>query len=123
METPPFCINKTNLLTDFKFIEVSSIPRHTPEFEGGFFTIIVTSKNGHKPDHFSGFIQVNDQKGILVETQLYPHKRAHGAVAFQFLVSANCVVYSSFKLVEQRFVIEDNPTTYQLQLGDFINAK
>jgi len=123
METPPFYVDKNNLSSDFSFIRVISVHIHAPKTEEDYFTIIMMPKNGHKPENFLGVLQVEDQKGLVVQAQVCPHKSVNKDVSFEFVISTNYLSSSNFKLLEQRYKIEDNPTTYQLKLGTFIETE
>jgi hypothetical protein len=135
-QTPPIEMNRTNLNVDYPFLLIKVIHIPKPNNETVFFTVIVMPKDAHKPENFEGWLEVEDNQKRIVMAQVCPSKSPFTiteirddvpkklmakSVAFQFEVSTNYLATSSFKLVEPRMKLDDNPEAYRFNLKNFTN--
>lgn len=137
-QTLPIELNRTNLTVNYSFFLIKVIHVPKPNNEMAFFTVIVTPKGGHKPENFEGWLEIKDSQRRIVITRVCPSKSPNTitairqdvpkqlrekSVAFEFEVSTNYLAMSEFKLVEPLAKLEDNPTTYYLNLGRFADEQ
>jgi hypothetical protein len=132
---PPVQLNPANLKTNYSFILVEAM-NETNEADT-YFRVYVLPKNGHKPDHFTGQLQVWDgdrmivSTGVAVATSKGLRRAPHNpyipkplydkTVEFEFSVASKYVATSEFYLSEglPEFEADD----YLINLKDFTDEK
>ncbi len=138
LQGPPIELNRTNL-NSYPFILVNAILIPRPNSETELFRVIVTPKDGHKPEHFAGILVIKERDKRIAYARVYmstraaevdpseiekvPNKLRARSVAFEFEVSTSFLKASEFKLVESRRKQDDDPNVYVINLSDFADNK
>jgi hypothetical protein len=133
-QTSPIEMNRTNLNVDYPFLLIKVIHIPKPNNETVFFTVVVMPMDAHDPENFEGWLEVEDNQKQIITVQVCPSRSPYKiaevrdnvpkkliakSIAFQFSISTNYLVKSSFKLVEPRMKLDDSPNTYHFNLKDF----